>query len=165
MSRLETNKITKEDFLKLNEDDIMFITNPGRMGDEDGSTFILKSGNEFTVYRIDGWMYPNREQKEEDRISMEDAVKQFPKWYETWKNSKDENYKGKYKYLYMGFGNGLSIDSSMDSEFEPYLNELIEKYLGDSSNEEKEEQKYAATYNVWKEAFINMINDKKYILK
>ena len=26
------NKITREDFLKLNEDDIMFITNPGRMG-------------------------------------------------------------------------------------------------------------------------------------
>ena len=27
------NKISKEDFFKINEDDVMFITNPGRMGD------------------------------------------------------------------------------------------------------------------------------------
>ena len=36
----------------------MFITNPGRMGDEDGIAFIIKRGNEFTIYRVDGLMYP-----------------------------------------------------------------------------------------------------------
>ena len=54
MNKFETNKITKSDFLKLNEEDLMFITNPGRMGDEDGSTFIIKKENELTIYRVNG---------------------------------------------------------------------------------------------------------------
>ena len=59
MGLLDQRKISKEDFLKINEDNVMFITNPGRMGDEDGSTFIVKEGNELITYRIDGWLYPN----------------------------------------------------------------------------------------------------------
>ena len=73
------NKISKEDFLRLNEDDVMFITNPGRMGDEDGSTFIIKQDNDFKIYRIDGWMYRNKDLKESEYISLQDASKQFPK--------------------------------------------------------------------------------------
>ena len=42
------NKINKPNFLKLNEADVMFITNPGRMGDEDGSTFIIKNKDFFS---------------------------------------------------------------------------------------------------------------------
>ena len=163
MSKPKINKISKEDFLKLNEDDIMFITNPGRMGDEEGSTFIQKKGNEFTIYRVDGWMYPTN--KKEDIVSMGDTAKQFPKWYETWEHCNDPDYKGKYKYLYMGFGNGLSIDNSIYNEYEPYLNELIEKYLEDKSEEEKETFKYAVIYNVWEKSFENLVKDKKYILK
>ena len=64
MNKFETNKITKSDFLKLNEEDLMFITNPGRMGDEDGSTFIIKKENELTIYRVDGWMYRKIGEKE-----------------------------------------------------------------------------------------------------
>ena len=30
MKLLKYNKISKSDFLKLNEDDLLFITNPGR---------------------------------------------------------------------------------------------------------------------------------------
>ena len=52
------NKISKEDFLRLNEEDLVFITNPGRMGDENGSTFIIRHDNEFTIYRVEGWLYP-----------------------------------------------------------------------------------------------------------
>ena len=63
MNKFETNKILKSEFVKLNENDLMFITNPGRMGDEDGSTFIIKNNNEFTIYRVDGWMYRKREEK------------------------------------------------------------------------------------------------------
>ena len=63
MNKFETNKISKSEFVKLNEDDLMFITNPGRMGDEDGATFIIKHGNEFTIYRVDGWMYRKRGEK------------------------------------------------------------------------------------------------------
>ena len=159
----ELNKISKKDFLKLNEKDIMFITNPGRMGDEDGSTFVLKNGNEFIIYRISGWMYPNKEEKDEYKISMEDAFRQFPMWYETWEHSDDENYKGKYKHLYMGFGNGLSVDNTIYSEFEPYLNNLVKEYL--EMVGAKEERTYAAIYNVWPQALIEMANDKKMIIK
>ena len=65
----------------------------------------------------------------------------------------------------MGFGNGLSIDNSIYNEYEPYLNELIEKYLEDKSEEEKETFKYAVIYNVWEKSFENLVKDKKYILK
>ena len=150
------NKISKIDFLKLNEDDLLFITNPGRMGDEDGSTFIIKKNNVFTIYRVDGFMYQKGE------ISIKDAFKQFPKWHESWEHSKD-NYKGKYKYLYMGFGNGLCVDNSIYSEYKPYLDTLVKKYLDEHNNDDS--LKYAALCNLWENAFINMANDKRYIIK
>jgi len=137
----------------------MFITNPGRMGDEDGTTFIIKNGNVVTIYRISGWMY----QKED--ISLNDVFKQFSKWHEAWIYRKEKKYHGKYKYLYMGFGNGLSIDNSIYSEFEPYLNDLVRKSLEGRNNKEKESLKYAIIYNVWEKAFLNMVNDKCLILK
>ena len=152
------NKISREEFLNLSEDNVMFITNPGRMGDEDGTTFIIRNENEYTIYRIDGWMYPN---KEKDIISLEDTANQFPKWYETWKHCDDKDYKGKYTHIYMGFGNGLSIDNSIYNEYEPYLNKLVEEDLKGKSKEEKESLKYATIYKLWKLAFIKMINDKK----
>lgn len=158
--KLEINKISKEKFLKINEKEVMLITNPGRMGDEDGITFIVKQNNKYKAYRIEGWMYPINLNKDE-YISLEDTKKQFPKWYETWKNSNDKNYHGKYKYLYMGFGNGLSIDNSIYNEYIPYLDKKVKEYLETKTKEEKESLKYAAIYNVWKEAFLNMINNKK----
>ena len=65
----------------------------------------------------------------------------------------------------MGFGNGLSVDNSIYNDFEPYLNNLVEKYLNDSNDEDRESLKYAAIFNVWEKAFINMVNDKGYVLK
>ena len=161
MNTFKTNKISKTEFKKLNEDDLLFITNPGRMGDEDGTTFIIKNNNELTIYRIDGWMYPSRNEK--DTISLEEFSKQFPKWREVWKKSKEKDFNEKYKYLYMGFGNGLSVDNSIYNIFEPYLNCLKEQELKESND--KESFKYSAIYNVWTKAFINMVNDKGYILK
>ena len=58
-SILEPKKISREEFFKLSEDDLMFITNPGRMGDEDGTTFIVKKDNNYICYRIDGWYMGN----------------------------------------------------------------------------------------------------------
>ena len=157
--KLEINKISKSDFLKINEDNVMLITNPGRMGDEDGSTFIVKQGNNFKAYRLNEWMYRSNNFNESNHISLNDAKKQFPKWYETWKNSNNKDYKGKYKYLYMGFGNGLSIDNSIYKEFKPYLDTKVKEYL--EGKEDKESLKYAAIYNTWEEAFLNMINNRK----
>ena len=154
----KTNKISRKDFFKINEDDVMFITNPGRMGDEDGSTFIVKEGNEFKIYRIDEWMYRRKDFNEKEHISMDDESKQFPKWFETWKNEDNKKYKGKYKYLYMGFGNGLSVDNSIYNEFKPYLDKQVKEYM--ERNDNREDLKYAAVFNVWEEAFINMVNEK-----
>ena len=163
MNEVKIHRISKSELAKLNEDDLMFITNPGRMGDEDGSTFIIKHGNELTIYRVDGWMYPKEGEKVD--ILLKNIKKQFPKWFDVWKHGNEEEYQGKYKHLYMGFGNGLSVDNSIYTEFEPYLNSLVEEYLEDSNDEEKESLKYATIFNVWKEAFINMANDKGYIIK
>ncbi len=160
---MKYNKISRNDFLKLNENNLMFITNPGRMGDEDGITFVIKNGNELTIYRVDGWMYPKKGEKVD--ISLDDALKQFPKWKDAWYHGSKEDYKGKYKYIYMGFGNGLSVDNSIYSVFEPFLNEAVEEYLEDCDDKEKENLKYAAIYTVWEDAFINMANDKGYVLK
>ena len=49
MKDIEFIKITKEEFEKLDEKNLIFITNPGRMGDTDGSNFIVKIGNVFYV--------------------------------------------------------------------------------------------------------------------
>ena len=46
-NKLDINKISKKDFMNLKEDNLMFITNPGRMGDEDGSTFVRKEDNKY----------------------------------------------------------------------------------------------------------------------
>ena len=162
MNSYEMNKISKSEFIKLKEEDLMFITNPGRMGDEDGTTFIIKQGNELTVYRVNGWMYPTA--GENNDISLDDALNQFPKWLEAWKHGNEKEYNGKYKYLYMGFGNGLSVDNSIYSEFEPFLKDSVEEYLKDSKDEEKEQFRFAAIYNVWYKAFINMTKNKGYIL-
>ena len=158
MDNINYNKITREEFLNLNEDDVMFITNPGRMGDEDGIYFVIKKDNILTFYRIDGWMYGIGKE-----ISLQDAFKQFPNWYYTWDHNRDENYQGKYKYLYMGFGNGLSIDNSIYEEYKPYLDKLVEEYL--EKEEDKEKLMYAAIFITWKKAVINMANDKELIIK
>ena len=156
---LEINKIRKEDFLKINEDDVMFITYPGRMGDEDGSTFIIKEESNYKIYRIDGWMYPSKDLDESNSISLSEMLKQFPKWNEILEHKDDENYIGKYKYLYMGFGNGLFIDNRVYDDFKPYLDEEVKEYL--DGKEDKESLKYAAIFNTWEDAFSNMINSKK----
>ena len=68
MRKINYNKITIDEFLKLDENNLMFVTNPGRMWDEDGSYFIIKENNKFIAYRISGWMYW---QKEPNSVSFD----------------------------------------------------------------------------------------------
>lgn len=96
--KLENKKISRDDFFNIEEKNLMFITNPGRMGDEDGLTFIIKKGNNYISYRIDGLMYGNR--VEDNYISLDDMYKQFPKWKEAWHNCNNKEYDGKYIYIY-----------------------------------------------------------------
>ena len=165
MREHRVNRILKKDFMKLCEDDVMFITNPGRMGDEDGSTFVMKQGEKYVIYRIDGWMYPQKSVDERECITLDDALKQFPKWYEAWKHGGEKDYEGKYKYLYMGFGNGLSVDHSIYEEYKPYLDKAVEKNLEKYDEEEKKEMQYAAIFHLWEEAFIEMAKEKNIIVE
>ena len=157
--KFEMNSITKEEFLKINEEDVMFITNPGRMGDEDGSTFIVKNGDKYKIYRIGNWMYRNKDFNMSDFISLNDEEKQFPKWYELWKNNRKKQSNEKYTYLYMGFGNGLSVDNRIIDEFKIYLDKRVQEYLKDEDN--KNDLKFAAIFNSWENAFMDMVNDKE----
>ena len=150
--------IKKRDFLKIDERDVLLITIPGRMGDEDGITFVVKDKNKYCIYRVGGWMYPDREAQ--DVITLEDASRQFPKWYEIWQNSNSKNCQGKYRYLYMGFGNGLCIDNSIYNDYNYYLDEEVKMYL-DSYNNNEETFQYAAIFNTWDKAFMKMINKNK----
>ena len=155
MNYFGSNKISKEEFLKINEDDVMFISNPGRMGDVSGYNIVVKNNNKLILYRIECLMKKN----EYNNILNEDVINQFPIWYKELKNNNENNRK--YHYLYMGFGNGLSIDNSIYNEYKPYLNTKIDEYLKENTEEEKESLKYAAIFNVWKSAIIEMSKDKK----
>ena len=81
---MKLHYISKDDFNKLKEEDVLFITHPGRMGDEDGSTFIVKNGNSLICYRIEHWMY-NTNECVVDYDEMKAAFKEWAK-----RLSKDE---------------------------------------------------------------------------
>ena len=87
MKDIKYNRITKDEFEKIDEKDVMFITNPGRMGDEDGSYFIVKTGNVFIPYRVSGWMYSNGNAE----ITLDNFSKKFPLWMDMWKKSSESN--------------------------------------------------------------------------
>ena len=76
-----------------------------------------------------------------------------------------EDYKGKYKHLYMGFGNGLNVDISIYDKFKPYLNKMIKNNLEKYPEEERKDRQYAAIFNVWEDALINMAQEENIILK
>ena len=153
--KLETKEISRDEFFTLKEENLMFITNPGRMGDEDGSTFIIKEDNNYVSYRIDGWMYGDR--TKEDFITLDEMFEQFPKWKEAWQNCNNEEYDGKYIYVYMGFGNGLSVDKSIYREYEPYLLDEVKKIKNNRNEKEESPSMY---YPAWKPAVENMLNNK-----
>ena len=84
--------------------------------------------------------------------------KVFPKWRELWHNNyNDKDYNGKYKYIYMGFGNGLCVDKRIYDKFYPYLVEEIKK----KTNEIDDDNNYdfCLNYVVWDQALVNMIKD------
>ncbi len=146
MNRFKTNKISKKEFLKLNENDLMFITNPGRMGDLYGSTFVMKEDNELKEYYLDNIFRST---------SIVDVFKE-------WKNtvSNDDNKSDKYIYVYMGFGNGLCVDKRIYAKYYPYLLEEVKK---DDLYEEESGDNYnpCINYSVWEKALDNMIKDDK----
>lgn len=58
----------------------------------------------------------------------------------------------------MGYGNGLAVDNSVYNEYKPYLDDKVEEFL--EKDKDKESMKYAAIFNSWKDAFLDMVNNK-----
>ena len=153
MINIEFNKISKEDLEKINEEDLMFITNPGRMGDVDGSYFIIKNNSKYKFYRVDGW-YDNK-----CDITIQDMFKVFPLWKEAW-DSNIDNTSSKYVFIPMGFGNGLCVDKKVYDNYYPYLLEEVKKqdtYIEDDNN------KYnpCLNYPCWEIAMEKMVEEDK----
>ena len=80
----------------------------------------------------------------------------FPKWKEAWKNYAKEDYDGKYKFVYMGFGNGLCIDKRVYEEF----NKFLERVVSQDPRYKSEEKIPALYYNSWEKALLLYVNEK-----
>ena len=147
------NKLSNKDLMNLKEEDLMFITNPGRMYDIDGSTFVIKKDNNYILYRVDD-LY----------IFMKDMFKIFPKWEDAWNNYYKKGYNDKYVYIYMGFGTGLCIDKRIFDKYLPYLKKEVIKngweFPDDlSSIIFKDGEACPGVAGSWIQALENMIND------
>ena len=139
--------ITKEELKKLNENDLMFITIPGRMGDIYGCTFVIIENNKYIFYRIDN-MYKYFNILCEVFPILNNDLKKASKRFES----------NKYKYLYMGMGNGLCIDKNIYDKYIYYLMKYVKK--SNLYNGEKEfEYQPCINYEVWKTALKDMINN------
>lgn len=92
-----------------------------------------------------------------DNEYIQFITQQFPKWKEAWQNCNNEEYDGKYIYVYMGFGNGLSVDKSIYREYEPYLLDEVKKIKNKHNEKEGSSSMY---YPAWKPAVENMLNNK-----
>ena len=116
------------------------------MGDLYGSTFVMKENNELKEYYC------------ENIFKSTSIVEVFPEWKKTVSNTKNES--NKYKYIYMGFGNGLCIDKRIYDKYYPYLLEAVKK---DDMYYEEEGDNYnpCLNYSHWEYAFDRMINDDK----
>ena len=65
--------------------------------------------------------------------------------------SSENNNNEKYTYVYMGFGNGLSIDNSIYEEFKPYLLEEVNK-VKESHGDTGDNPSF--NYPAWEPAFL-----------
>ena len=132
-------KLSRNVFDNLSEADIMFITNPGRLGDVAGVTLIAYQENLYKIYRVDS----------SSEVSIMDLLNKYSLWKDMWDNSRDQTFNSKYQYINLGYGNGLMIDHLIYDTFYPYYLEVINK-----DKEENKNRLYA-----WKDAFIKMINN------
>ncbi len=151
----EEKKINKEELLQIDEKDVMFITSPGRMGDVDGSTFVIKVNNKYVAYRVGTW---GVEYKDNNYISFDDMLEHFPKWNNALKNCNKNKCNDKYIYVYMGFGNLLCVDKSIYDIYYPYLLEVVKKQ-DMYSLDENGDYNPCLNFPSWIPALENMIND------
>ena len=107
----------------------------------------LRKENVLVPYRVGNWMYD----VDKCAVEFKDMEKVFPKWIEAWNNFDNENFEGKYKFFYMGFGNGLCVDREISDIFESHLKEIIDN-----------PKDYSEVFNKWQEAVIQTAKDLNY---
>ena len=140
--KIEEKKISEEELNNLYEDELLFITYPGRMGDVYGCSFVIKNNDKLTFYRIEN-LYEFKG----------NIYTQFPKWNEALKNYSEKKETEKYEIIYMGFGNLLGVDKSVFNDFKPLAEEKMKNISENYSNDLKFG---AACYTYWKEIANNM---------
>lgn len=157
---LKANRINRNDFFEINERDVLFITNPGRMNNIDGSTFIINTANGYKAYYIDGWYFHDK--TDDDFISYSEAMEHFPNWRAAIGQMEDKRSL-KYRFIYMGFGNGLCVRKDIYEFYIKYLNNAVDQFAKEEgiNDIEKEEQKYSIIYNVWTKAVVDMFSHVK----
>ena len=116
---INEKKLTIDDLEKLKEDELLFITYPGRMGDINGCSFVIKSNNKIIFYRIDN-LYKFKG----------NIYEKFPKWNEALKNYSEKKKSNKYEIIYMGMGNLLAVDKSVFRKFEALIKERTNEIKG-----------------------------------
>lgn len=144
--KVKEEEITLEQFKRLNEDDLLFITFPGRMGDVYGCSFVIKENEKIKFYRI------------EDLYTFKGNIyEKFPNWDITLKKYSQKKDSDKYNIIYMGMGNLLGVNKKVYKRFETLLKEkkseveVIENY--------DEELKLGITcFKYWKEIVYKMFN-------
>lgn len=140
--KIEEKKLSEEELNNLYEDELLFITYPGRMGDVYGCSFVIKNNDKLTFYRIEN-LYEFKG----------NIYTQFPKWNEALKNYSEKKETEKYEIIYMGFGNLLGVDKSVFNDFKPLAEEKMKNISENYSNDLKFG---AACYTYWKEIVNNM---------
>lgn len=140
--KIEEKKLSEEELNNLYEDELLFITYPGRMGDVYGCSFVIKNNDKLTFYRIEN-LYEFKG----------NIYTQFPKWNEALKNYSEKKKTEKYEIIYMGFGNLLGVDKSVFNDFKPLAEEKMKNISENYSNDLKFG---AACYTYWKEIVNNM---------
>ena len=113
----EYNSITLEQLKKITEDQLMFITFPGRMGDEYGCTFVIGDGKSLCIYRIDDL----------DRFKY-NIYRQFPRLIEALNDHKGRESMA-FKGIYMGYGNKLFVNKSVYDDYKKELDDAIKKEI------------------------------------
>lgn len=114
---IKLHKISAKELRGLKEEDVLFITVPGRMGDETGSTFVIKVKEGFVAYRVD-WAIKN------PKISAQDIGLVFPQWY------KYDKKNSRYIRISIGLGNWIYVKKDIIEDYIPLLRDAIHDEFG-----------------------------------
>lgn len=114
---IKLHNISAKELKGLKEEDVLFITVPGRMGDETGSTFIIKVEEGFVAYRVD-WAIEN------PKISAQDVGLVFPQWY------KYDKKNSRYIRISIGLGNWIYVKKDIIEDYIPLLRDAIHDEFG-----------------------------------